>query len=1281
MRSTGVNFSQPEVYFSEQGFNFPHNKNQLAAGSFTSRSEPNRFAAILKEAFVNQHYDTRSKKDPCQIVRYWELVDNNLTYSVENWKSLINTWEEIITAHHYNLAAAVKAVRDHRHPGRVVEERDEASFFKLLNEGIIPPNLQDLLKNRFAHGTPSAFGDQPPPRSGPDKMHRSAAEHIDEVLELIWKEASSGKTILISAGFREKHLPDVPNSPIARIPKFDAKGVERKKGRVIRNHSYPHGKSVNSAATQPPDWPIVLPTIWMILHDVEHLKRIAPNVPILICKRDVSAAFEWCAWHEDLVQYMGSFVEDVNKDGFGDTFVFPMRATFGYLLSPSEWSIHGNAIDILNAAARPKVIRRDGPWPIFARGYVDDFMILIPDIGLRKWITPIIVEDNMRALLGHTAINEKKNAEEGHLDIRGILLGFEINTELELITVSSEKLEKARNFVNDPMFDWGNTKITKRDVQKLIGRLIYLGVVCRSIQVFVCSCITMVTKEGPFHRATTPIFLNASVEKGKTTKIKVWENFWKDVRWIRHILEKDLLTSAPISAPFVTVLHPALRYEQARSNDNFVMIGTDATMWSCAAIRYDNNEGLRFQLPEIMWKAILSAVTVIDPNLGKEKGKQITMGITELLAVLGALLTWKEDLEHSLIVIIIDSSNALSWIRTRKAKNWYAQALLRILGRLEIRYKTTVWAEEIRSEENDLPDCLSRLRDRYGTLQTKEVDRWRKLSTAKGKKMVYKEVEPPFPRHWFEGSLESDWDLLLPDEELPKDLSNNTSDETAKLANRKEPTYSHTNNASTIPIIKLKWPQSDVLTSSLGNYGGLQDCTEQDIAAAVQYLEANILAERTKSKYEADFKAWSEFQAARGKPRYLYNSAPGVVDTDLRAYVAYLGVIKGLRHTTVGGHLSAIRYYHLNLGYGDPTSSTRVRALVKGLKRVQGVMLPKRPVTPEMLLHIKNNLDTSSPLHLYIWAALVTGFSGMLRASEYLGESNETYDIHKVLLVKNVKFVLLGKYTSDYIKADEVELFIRGSKTDQYGEGVFRSFKANNSELCLVKALKDLWVNCKPRQGTTPLFWITNHGMLTRNFISETLKLAATELGESQSGISSHSLRGGGATALYTAGYTIEQVMYLGRWLSSSWMRYVKMVRKQIDRIDIDLGKVEVDLVDYPARRRQSIRTVVAPKPTKSKSTNTPLQPGDAWWVEEDKCVYAIIRMGKRRNVDNPVYYYAPTEYWEQVKLTNPTATPKELGRLIERKYVVQYSLVTEVLQEWNEHKRENIFGGMSTSS
>lgn len=98
------------------------------------------------------------------------------------------------------------------------------------------------------------------------------------------------------------------------------------------------------------------------------------------------------------------------------------------------------------------------------------------------------------------------------------------------------------------------------------------------------------------------------------------------------------------------------------------------------------------------------------------------MAITELLSVLTGLLQWNHFFKHKVVVIVTDDQNVLKWIRTKGARNLYAQSLLILITRLEIRGQYQVWAEDVRSEDNLQPNCLSRRLDREGNVDVVEEE-------------------------------------------------------------------------------------------------------------------------------------------------------------------------------------------------------------------------------------------------------------------------------------------------------------------------------------------------------------------------------------------------------------------------------------------------------------------------------------------------------------------------------------------------------------------------------
>ena len=1188
-----------------------------------------------------KHYD-QDKRRAFWIGLHGQLVEIKPAYSIETWHLATKICEGIIRESDFSIPDAIEALRSFTHSGRVVMERNAASVKNLLTRNVIPGELSRLVWDRMVQGVPYMFGDDPPRRQGRDKMHKSAEEHVEEVLKLVWEEVVQGKSLIISASFREAHHPDLPNSPLARIPKFDAKGKERPTGRVIRNHSYPKGESINDkAANHTAEWEILLPTIHHIIQTVLYYKQQVPGVPIVICKRDVSAAFEWCGLAEGLVPYMGSFVTDVNKAGFGDTFVFPMRATFGYVHSPSEWAINGNAIDVLNRASVPAEERRDGQWSLDVHGYVDDYMIITPDVGLRRWIVTQAVEEHMTGILGEQAVNVKKNMEEGGYDTQGILLGFLVDTEEETISLSAEKLERARAYLNDPIFDWGNTKITIHDLQKLLGRLYHWSVACRPAQAFIAGCLRMLSKgSGLF---ITPGFDEDSIRMG-------WERFWADIAWLRIIFKKDLLTSVPLTAPFLTLQHPVIRYAQAKENDRFYLIGTDATEWSGGAVNFTLQEGIRIQLPGSVSKAIQSMIHRDKKNSPHSRvGEFISMAITELLAVITALLHWYDHIQGGLVVIVIDNSNALHWIRSRGAKNLYAQALLRIISRLEIRGQFVVWAEEVRSVENEIPDSISRLYTRDQELDHEETSRletlWEKMfNTIPGILHLPEDFLPPI---WFQHLDPHEWDMRLPGE---------TAEDVPQLQlYRPSKGKVHGSLSKTV-----RFAEAPIFTTS-HKYGmmlaGYQDFDRavwyQELNEAVELIDTHVLAARTKDKYERDFKMWKWFRERSGEPVFLQDSDKQATELALRQYVGYLGIIKGLKHTTIVGYLSAVRHYHLGQGCPDPTASSRVRSLLKGLKRLQGAITMKRPVTPEMLRYIKSCIDLSVIKELYLWGALIMGFSFLLRASEYVGDSEDSYDNVKVIRRKDITFRMEGKATKDPEKAEEIEVCIRASKTDQYGEGVHRVLTRTGGELCVVSALMTIFkATTSIMNDAAPLFQLPSGGMICRSTISDILKKAARDLGHSETGISSHSLRGGGATALYAANYSVEEICFFGRWTSDSWMRYVKMTRGRLASVAEDLEVVEVQL--YQSRSPSG-----AKKPPRFTSRRP--QPGARWFDQEDTQTYVVVDTRYEPSCRKMVTYYATSRDWSDANPEGLVLGADQLYNRLEANHKLLYSLPAEV--------------------
>ena len=128
--------------------------------------------------------------------------------------------------------------------------------------------------------------------------------------------------------------------------------------------------------------------------------------------------------------------------------------------------------------------------------------------------------------------------------------------------------------------------------------------------------------------------------------------------------------------------------------------------------------------------------------------------------------------------------------------------------------------------------------------------------------------------------------------------------------------------------------------------------------------------------------------------------------------------------------------------------------------------------------------------------------------------------------------IKLGK---DENNDDVLTIVIRHSKTDQYNEGNFKTLKAVPGPVCPVKAMARL-ITLQEWGGDSEerVF-----GKWPRNRLSAILRLAGSAIGIPASRIGNHSLRSGGATAMWRAGYDIEVIKRRGRWKSASPQGYL----------------------------------------------------------------------------------------------------------------------------------------------
>ena len=233
-------------------------------------------------------------------------------------------------------------------------------------------------------------------------------------------------------------------------------------------------------------------------------------------------------------------------------------------------------------------------------------------------------------------------------------------------------------------------------------------------------------------------------------------------------------------------------------------------------------------------------------------------------------------------------------------------------------------------------------------------------------------------------------------------------------------------------------------------------------------------------------------------------------------------------------YLSALQFYQVKLCGVDPLlpSTTQLHYTLWGLSRLQpACSRPSHlPITMEVLETLFQSWSAGIPTyeHVMLWAACSLGFFAFLRAGEFT-------------VVPGSPQVVLS---SSDIRVDcqhnptYLSVSLRGSKTDPFGEGCTLYIGRTNSRICPVTAILAYLAIRSSASG--PLFLHADGAPLTRPELISAVHLALTTTGMDLSRYTGHSFRIGAATSAALAGLPDSLIQALGRWKSSSFLRYIR---------------------------------------------------------------------------------------------------------------------------------------------
>ena len=233
---------------------------------------------------------------------------------------------------------------------------------------------------------------------------------------------------------------------------------------------------------------------------------------------------------------------------------------------------------------------------------------------------------------------------------------------------------------------------------------------------------------------------------------------------------------------------------------------------------------------------------------------------------------------------------------------------------------------------------------------------------------------------------------------------------------------------------------------------------------------------------------------------------------------AFVAALMGSRSlSTIRVYLSAIHYFLLcSRASVSCLRSERLTAMLRGVERMSGGRTSTRTESADLDTTLHNYTVTSkfsAVDRAMPWVAVLVGFHGLHRSSEFLAPSSSTTEDGQTL-------------------ATTVTIQLKRTKTTQNGYGGLVELRQTDNEQCFVSAIKRFCQLCQAEDSipSSPVFKYTSGKFM---YWSDLAGLLRSSLGNQA--VISHSLRIGGASLLASRGANDCKIKRAGRWTSNAY--------------------------------------------------------------------------------------------------------------------------------------------------
>lgn len=236
---------------------------------------------------------------------------------------------------------------------------------------------------------------------------------------------------------------------------------------------------------------------------------------------------------------------------------------------------------------------------------------------------------------------------------------------------------------------------------------------------------------------------------------------------------------------------------------------------------------------------------------------------------------------------------------------------------------------------------------------------------------------------------------------------------------------------------------------------------------------------------------------------------------------------------TVYNYLLGVKIMHHWLGLDVKVfSCLRVKHMLRAVfKMSTHIVKQAQPMTPQILIDVRKQLNLSKPDDVTFWAMCLVAFMLMLRKSNLVPDTLSSFDPTKQLTRGHLKFV-----------EGAVWVRIVWSKTLQFylKDLNYPLLQIKGSDMCPVVALRDM-VRMVPLKSSMPCFARVGGAPWTYQQFQHKLRQCLQEAGYAKELFSSHSMRRGGCSFCFQAGVPSELIQVLGDWKTDIYKQYCNL--------------------------------------------------------------------------------------------------------------------------------------------